>query len=97
MRILGLLRSGVVVSIADRPDRLVGDADAAQGVALHIRQSQPELAVEQRFCLVRFTLFQGLPDAQDDIESGSQGDLYLLVDERVGLARVCAGVRCVPG
>ena len=74
MRFLGLLRSGVVLSIADGPDRLVGDADAAQGIALHIRQAQAELPVEQRFRLAAFRCSKRLADAQDDIESGSQGE-----------------------
>lgn len=69
MRILSLLRSGMVVSIADRPHRLVGYANAGQGSERHVGQSRVELPVEQRFSLMGLTLLQGLADAQDHVEA----------------------------
>ena len=46
------------------------------------------MSVEQRFSLVGLTLFQGLTDAEDDVEPASQGKPNLLVDECIGFSQL---------
>ena len=50
------------------------------------------MPVEQRFRSAGLPLFQGFAEAQNDIESGSQGRLYFFVDERVGFAQLVAAL-----
>ena len=90
MGLLGLQWSGVMTWIADRPYGFIGYADTAQGVRLDIGQSQAELPVEQRFSLVGLSLLQGLTDAKDNVESGSQGDLHFVIDELIGFTQLVA-------
>ena len=87
VRLLSLLGGGAVSGMADCPDRFVRDGQAGQGIRRHAGQSLDELPSSTASVWSGLTLVQRLADAEDHVETGGQGNPYLLVDERIGFAQ----------
>ena len=87
MCILGLLRSGVVLGIADRPDRLVGDADTAQGVFCTFASPSPSWRSSSASVWFALRCSSVSPTHRITSSPAARATLYFLVDERVGFAQ----------
>ena len=69
MRVVRLLRSGMVFIIADRPHWFVSDAQVGEELRRYSSQSSAELTIEYPFRLSALTLFQCLADAKNRVQS----------------------------
>ena len=79
MYFLSLLSSSSLTS-ADSPDWLVSDNDVLPFLSSEIEYRASELSLNYLILLVSLTLFERLTDAEEHLETISESELYLFLE-----------------
>ena len=89
MGLLGLVVRGGLAG-ADRPDRLVGNNDLCQITLRNLCQPPGDLPAQYRKGITLVALGQGLADAEQHGQAGSDGCAGLFIDRDISFPEILA-------